>query len=253
MGMPRQAVLKPSHAVYRLQGQTFTLGDRVIMVLDGAAGGVPLGIKGVVVGVGPKDIDVVWDKPFLGGESLQGRCSEYRGSTVPFTSCLNLSRQHYALSMTAEPPKTTAYRAPFKPQLGPQPAVQMRNFVPAVASRKTVESAKGPPAGARHYDQAARGMKLPPAPPAHKYNHTDRLAGLLGGAASRAPAQWQAQPTLMTANGLVGGGSHVAHTPKAHAVPPHAEASRGGRGGRGGRGTSGRGAPRGRGRGGKTE
>ena len=28
-GIPRQAILKPSHAVYRLQNQTFSLGDRV--------------------------------------------------------------------------------------------------------------------------------------------------------------------------------------------------------------------------------
>ena len=223
--MPRQAVLKPSHAVYRLQGQHFSLGDRVIMVLDGAAGGVPLGIKGVIVGVGPKDIDVVWDKPFLGGESLQGRCSEYRGSTVPFTSCLNLSRQQYALSMTADTP-TPVNRAPFKPQLGPQPAVQMRNFVPATHNPRIVERAKAPPA-ARHYDQAARGVKLPPAPPAHKYgseNHTDRLAGLLGGAATR----WQAQPTVVT--------PHVAHVPKTHAHPEPTRGRGRGRGGRGGRG-----------------
>lgn len=72
-GIPRQAVLKPAHALYRLQGQAFYLGDRVLMVLDAAAGGVPLGMKGVVVGVGAKDIDVVWDKPFMGGETLQGR------------------------------------------------------------------------------------------------------------------------------------------------------------------------------------
>ena len=72
-GIPRQAVLKPAHAVYRLQGQVFQLGDRVIMVVDAAAGGVPLALKGVVVGIGNRDIDVVWDVPFMGGETLNGR------------------------------------------------------------------------------------------------------------------------------------------------------------------------------------
>lgn len=72
-GIPRQAVLKPAHSIYRLQGQTFALGDRVIMVVDAAAGGVPLAMKGVVVGVGSKDIDVLWDVPFMGGETLSGR------------------------------------------------------------------------------------------------------------------------------------------------------------------------------------
>lgn len=43
------------------------------MVQDSAAGGVPLAMKGVVVGIGSKDIDVVWDVPFMGGETLQGR------------------------------------------------------------------------------------------------------------------------------------------------------------------------------------
>lgn len=72
-GIPRQAVLKPSHAIYRLMGQEFRLGDRVVMVQDSASGGVPLGLKGVVVGISSKDIDVVWDRPFMGGETLGGR------------------------------------------------------------------------------------------------------------------------------------------------------------------------------------
>ena len=44
--IPRHAVLKPSQAVYRLQNQTFALGDRVVSVLD--TGGVPQGFKGFV-------------------------------------------------------------------------------------------------------------------------------------------------------------------------------------------------------------
>lgn len=70
-GIPRQAVLKPGHAVYRLNGQKFRLGDRVIMVQD--SGGVPLCAKGVVIGLNEKSIDVVWDTPFIGGTTLGGR------------------------------------------------------------------------------------------------------------------------------------------------------------------------------------
>lgn len=70
-GVPRQAVLKPAHAVYRLTGQVFRLGDRVIMVQD--SGGVPLCVKGVVVGLLDNNIDVVWDTPFIGGTTLGGR------------------------------------------------------------------------------------------------------------------------------------------------------------------------------------
>lgn len=72
-GIPRQAVLKPAHAIYRLQGQRFALSDRVIMVQD--SGGVPLGAKGVVVGLNTKTMDVVWDMPFMSGTTLGDRCA----------------------------------------------------------------------------------------------------------------------------------------------------------------------------------
>jgi 5'-3' exoribonuclease 1 len=70
-GIPRQAVIKPSHAVYRLQNQHFSLGDRVTMVRD--SGGVPLSVKGVVIGLNPKSMDVVWDVPFMAGTTLGDR------------------------------------------------------------------------------------------------------------------------------------------------------------------------------------
>lgn len=72
-GIPRQAVLKPAHASFRLQGQVFNLGDRVIMVQDSAVGGVHLSMKGVVIGLNANSIDVVWDTPFMGGLTLGGR------------------------------------------------------------------------------------------------------------------------------------------------------------------------------------
>jgi hypothetical protein len=71
-GIPRQAVLKPSHAVYRLQNQHFALGDRVAMVQD--SGGVPLSVKGVVIGLNTKSMDVVWDVPFMSGVTMSDRC-----------------------------------------------------------------------------------------------------------------------------------------------------------------------------------
>jgi hypothetical protein len=70
-GIPRQAVLKPSHAVYRLQNQRFELGDRVVMVQD--SGSVPLSIKGVVIGINAKTMDVVWDVSFMAGTTLGDR------------------------------------------------------------------------------------------------------------------------------------------------------------------------------------
>ncbi|KAJ6450152.1 exonuclease II [Mycena sanguinolenta] len=95
-GIPRQAVLKPAHAVYRLQNQQFALGDRVTMVQD--SGGVPLSVKGVVIGLNAKSMDVVWDVPFMAGVTLGDRCSQYRGSTVEFNTCLNLTNPQFVSS-----------------------------------------------------------------------------------------------------------------------------------------------------------
>lgn len=69
--IPRRALLKPAHAVYRLQNQAFSLGDRVTMVQD--SGSVPLSAKGVVIGLNNKTMDVVWDSTFLSGSTLNGR------------------------------------------------------------------------------------------------------------------------------------------------------------------------------------
>ena len=70
-GIPRQAVLKPAHAIYHLQNQHFTLGNHVTMVQD--SGGVPLSVKGVVIGLNTKTMDVVWDVPFMSGVTLGDR------------------------------------------------------------------------------------------------------------------------------------------------------------------------------------
>jgi hypothetical protein len=80
-------VLKPAHAVYRLQNQHFALGDRVTMVQD--SGGVPLSAKGVVIGLNAKSMDVVWDVPFMSGGTLSDRF-------VPLSI-------HHVLSLTTVP------------------------------------------------------------------------------------------------------------------------------------------------------
>ncbi|KAJ3807699.1 exonuclease II [Lentinula aff. lateritia] len=124
-GIPRQAVLKPAHAIYRLQGQRFALSDRVIMVQD--SGGVPLGAKGVVVGLNTKTMDVVWDMPFMSGTTLGDRCSQYRGLAVEFNSCLNLSDPQFVTSTNPKDqkqPLPVNHAAPFKHRSGPYPLVR---------------------------------------------------------------------------------------------------------------------------------
>ncbi|KIJ60330.1 hypothetical protein HYDPIDRAFT_98795 [Hydnomerulius pinastri MD-312] len=120
--IPRHAVLKPAHAIYRLQNQHFALGDRVTMVQD--SGGVPLSVKGVVIGLSSNAMDIAWDVPFMSGVTLGDRCSQYRGSTVEFNSCLNLSNPQFIASThpkSAPPPRPNV---PFKPRAGPYPAIR---------------------------------------------------------------------------------------------------------------------------------
>ena len=69
--IPRRALLKPAHAVYRLQNQAFALGDRVTMIQD--SGSVPLSAKGVVIGLNNKTMDIVWESTILSGSTLNGR------------------------------------------------------------------------------------------------------------------------------------------------------------------------------------
>ncbi|KAG5351974.1 hypothetical protein C0989_004328 [Termitomyces sp. Mn162] len=129
-GIPRQAVLKPAHAMYRLQNQEFALGDRVTMVQD--SGSVPLSAKGVVIGLNSKSMDVVWDVPFMSGVTLGDRCSMYRGSTVEFNTCLNLTNPQFVASTHPKAPPPPP-KAPFNPRFGPYPAVRPTPGQPAAS------------------------------------------------------------------------------------------------------------------------
>ncbi|KAI9142247.1 XRN 5'-3' exonuclease N-terminus-domain-containing protein [Paraphysoderma sedebokerense] len=87
--VPAQILLKPSHSETRLSHQAFELGDRVIYVND--AGNVPFAAKGTCIGLQKDDIEVLFDQSFMGGTSLNDRCSLYRGMTVHKSSVLNLT------------------------------------------------------------------------------------------------------------------------------------------------------------------
>lgn len=107
--IPRQAVLKPAHAIYRLQGQSYMLGDRVSMAVDAAAGGVSLGMKGTVIGIATRDIDVLWDVPFMGGETLGNRCVLVRSQGSQLTGqVLAIPRIHRIVHFVLEPDSASA-------------------------------------------------------------------------------------------------------------------------------------------------
>ncbi|KAG2187846.1 hypothetical protein INT44_000596 [Umbelopsis vinacea] len=88
--IPRHVLLKPAHAPYKLQNQAFELGDRVVFAQD--SGGVPLGLRGTVIGFEDKHVQVVFDQTFMGGTTMGGQCSPFRGMTVPAFSVINLSQ-----------------------------------------------------------------------------------------------------------------------------------------------------------------
>ncbi|CAH7670572.1 hypothetical protein PPACK8108_LOCUS5302 [Phakopsora pachyrhizi] len=66
--VPRNTILKPAHAIERLRGQKFLLGDRVTMVSD--SGMVPISARGTVLSITYKMVEVVFDGPFIGRTSL---------------------------------------------------------------------------------------------------------------------------------------------------------------------------------------
>ncbi|KAJ7276833.1 hypothetical protein C8J57DRAFT_1061596, partial [Mycena rebaudengoi] len=115
-GIPQQAIPKPAHAVYRLQTQHF--GDRITMVQD--SGGVPLSVNGVIIGLNTKSMDVVWDVPFMAGITLGDRCSQHRGSTVEFNTCLNLTNPQFVTSTIQKAAVNTNKAPPPAPAARPR-------------------------------------------------------------------------------------------------------------------------------------
>ncbi|EIW84429.1 hypothetical protein CONPUDRAFT_50671 [Coniophora puteana RWD-64-598 SS2] len=159
-GIPRHAVLKPQHAVYRLQNQRFVLGDRVTMVQD--SGSVPMAVKGVVIGLNSKSMDVLWDVAFMAGTTLGDRCSSYRGSTVEFASCLNLTQPQFIASTapgSKPPPRPTQA---FQPRAGPYPAVRPPQGQQAVAGFRSAQPERG---------GRGRGGFPPRGGPPHQHPH----------------------------------------------------------------------------------
>lgn len=113
-GIPRNALLKPIDAQWRLGQQRFQVGDRIIYVAD--SGKVPIASKGTVVGLTQTTretwLDVVFDVSFMSGTSLGDRCSPFRGSTVPSWSVLNLTNRQVLASSKASANRNTNTSTP---------------------------------------------------------------------------------------------------------------------------------------------
>ena len=132
--VPRVGLLKPSDAEQRLGNQQFNIGDRVVYVQD--SGRVPIGSWGTVIGKTRTSrttlLDIVFADTFMSGTSLGGRCTPFKGSTVPNTAVLNLTDKQLVLysssaaakrpTQPTQPLTTRGYGAPTEPQLVPAPA-----------------------------------------------------------------------------------------------------------------------------------
>jgi len=94
-GVPRTAILKSSDTELLLSNQKFDLGDRVTYVA--ASGKVPLCLRGTVVGISRTAtallLDVVWDQPFMSGNTLGDRTPAFRGQTIPSWAVLNTTEK----------------------------------------------------------------------------------------------------------------------------------------------------------------
>ncbi|KAJ2725713.1 exonuclease II Exo2 [Coemansia sp. Benny D115] len=130
-GVHREGVLRPVDAQYLLKGQSLMVGHRVIYVSD-RGGSVPLGAKGYIVGIHAKSsqnpipyvinnqhvaktqqdgvpadmihmVEVLFDKTFIDGTSLEGRCPPYRGALVPPHHVLNLTSWGVGHNVTNAP------------------------------------------------------------------------------------------------------------------------------------------------------
>ncbi|ORX53943.1 hypothetical protein DM01DRAFT_1040328 [Hesseltinella vesiculosa] len=108
-GIPRKVLLRPEDADSRLHEQLFKLGDRVVYVKD--SGAVPLDTKGTVVGVLDKQVEVVFDSAIMSGQDLGGRCSEFRGMSLPFHSLINLSVPQFVMSESGKAAPTKKHSA----------------------------------------------------------------------------------------------------------------------------------------------
>ncbi|KAJ1905905.1 exonuclease II Exo2, partial [Coemansia sp. IMI 209127] len=128
----REAALLPAHAPYLLQSQSLMVGHRIAYIAD-RSGSVPFGAKGYIVGIHARKndsnrpaksannqhiaavhqeglssdkismVEILLDKPFIDGTSLDGRCAPYRGALVRPHQVLDLTSWGLGQNVTNRP------------------------------------------------------------------------------------------------------------------------------------------------------
>lgn len=121
-GYPKESLVKiPGSALYREgsigatdvllasdlnNNEAPELGDRIVNL---CADGVPFGARGTVVAIHEASttgsVDIVMDEEFIGGSSLQGACSNFRGKLCPWSDLLKVTPENSAEQVDKLVPK----------------------------------------------------------------------------------------------------------------------------------------------------
>lgn len=108
-GVPKEAIINPSASYQLLGNQRYDLGDRVIYVQD--SGKVPKLTKGTVVSitaVGTKtSLGVVFDKPLVNGNNMNGKLKTNRGMIIDSSLVLNITNRQLVFHSKASKTKKT--------------------------------------------------------------------------------------------------------------------------------------------------
>jgi len=81
----------PTDVLHHADGESPELGDRVVNL---CANGLSFGARGTVVGIHEEStgcVEVVMDKEFIGGSTLQGSCSNFRGKLCLWNHLLKVN------------------------------------------------------------------------------------------------------------------------------------------------------------------
>ncbi|EGR32559.1 hypothetical protein IMG5_077960 [Ichthyophthirius multifiliis] len=80
----------PAKLFFEKQPHYHSLGDHVRYIGTFGVKTAPFGLNGIVVGIIDDKFEVVFEKPFVGGNNLGGRCPPQRGLLVEFDEIYNL-------------------------------------------------------------------------------------------------------------------------------------------------------------------
>lgn len=177
---PREALLAPANAFYQLSSQHFSIGDRVVSVLD--YGKVNLFSRGTVISINSMvskvTLDVLFDVEFDSGTTLNGRCETKRGLTVENGSVLNLSNKQLVFHSKKSQEQTKVVSKGTRQSVPAPPSAWKKGTAPILAKPQVLQrpkaahapapahAAKGPSAPAAKGPSALKGPSAPKGPSA---------------------------------------------------------------------------------------